>query len=144
MRYRLRTLLIVVAIIGGPLARLAYLQQMARVHRHSVEALVPILCVSDRATPDEIHHYVSHMASGAPSRIKSQMVGHPYVIGIGSTEAINLHSDAGRDHLILDQSTLPEWKQAFAHEIIARRFDRAFFHPWQTVDADVDHIFAND
>jgi hypothetical protein len=144
MRFHLRTLLIVVAIIGGPLARLAYLKQMARLHRHSVEALVPILCASDRATPGEIHNYVSHMASGAPSRIESRIVGHPYVIGIGSTEAINLHSDAGRDHLILNQATLPEWKQAFAHEIIARRFDRAFFRPWQTVDPDIDRIFAND
>jgi hypothetical protein len=143
MRYSLRTLLIVVTIIGGPLARIAYLKQMARFHRQSVQALVPILCVSERATPDEIHNSISFMARDA-SRIKSRIVGHPHVVGIGSTEVIDIESNAGRSHIIQDKATLAEWKQAFAHEIIARRFDRAFFRPWQTVDSDFDRIFESD
>jgi len=126
MRYRLRTLLIVVMIIGGPLARLAYLKQMVRFHRQAVEALIPTLCLSDRLTPDEAHYQISFMASNA-SRIKSRIVGHPHVVGIGSTKAIDLESNAGRGQLIQDKATLAEWKQAFAHEIIANRFERAFF-----------------
>jgi hypothetical protein len=74
------------------------------------------------------------------SQITSKVIGQPYVVGIGSTEQIDLTSDAGRGHLVLDKNTLTEWKQAFAHEIIARRFERAVFRPWQRVDADMGRI----
>jgi hypothetical protein len=62
-------------------------------------------------------------------------------VGIGSTEAVVFESDAGRGHIIQDKKTLTEWKQAFAHEIIASRFERAFYRPWQTVDATVERLF---
>src|SRR5947207_10987830 len=111
MRYSLRTLLIVVTIIGGPLSRLAYLKQMARFHHQAVEALIPTLCLSDRLTPDEAHYQISFMASNA-SQITSRIVGHPHVVGIGWTEVIDLESDAGRGHIIQDKATLAEWKHA--------------------------------
>jgi hypothetical protein len=139
MQYRLLTLLIVVAIIGGPLSRLAYLKQMARCHRQAVETLVPTLCRSNRLTPDETHQQILFMASNA-SRIKSRIIGHPHVVGIGSTEVIDLESDAGRGHIIQDKAMLADWKHARAHEIIASRFDRAFFRPWETVDASIGRI----
>ena len=139
MRYSLRTLLIVVAILGGPLARLGYLKQMARAHRRTIETLIPTLCVSDRGTPDEIRSQISFMASDA-SRLSSRVIGHPHVVGIGSTEVIDLESDAGRRHVIQNEVTLAEWKQAIANEIVARRFDQAFFRPWQHVHGSVAKI----
>jgi hypothetical protein len=139
MRFGLRMLLIVVTLIGGPFARIGYLHQRARFHRQLVEKLVPALCASDRATPDEVRMYVSFMATDA-TRLKSRTLGRPYIIGIGSTEVIEVASDAGRGHIIQDEATLREWREAFAHEIIARRFDRATLRPWQTVDDNLARI----
>jgi len=139
VRYSLRMLLIVVALLGGPLARLGYLTQTARAHRQTVETLIPTLCVSDRGTPDEIRSQISFMASDA-SRLSSRVIGHPHVVGIGSTEVIDLESDAGRGHVIQNEVTLAEWKQAIAHEIVARRFDQTFFRPLQSIAGNVASI----
>jgi hypothetical protein len=126
MRYRLRTLMIVMVVCGLVFARVAYLKQMAIYHRQKAAALIPRLAASERYTISEAQDAVAFLAAGA-SRIKPR-VGVNY-----EGRYVNLESDAGRAHLVLVESNADDWQTVVTHEIMAQRYDHAVMRPWTLV-----------
>jgi len=133
MRYSLRTLLILVTVLGVLFARVAYLKQSAISHRQKAAALVLRLVANERFTAAETQNFVLFLASGA-SRIK------PRVLINHEGRAIILESDVGREHLVQFEANTPDWQAAVAHEIIAQRFERATLRPWNLVQDQVEKI----
>ena len=133
MRFRLRTLLIVVTLFGVSFARVAYLKQSAIFHRQKAAVLVPRLAASERLTTVETQGAIEFLASGASRLWPRVVVNHD-----GRT--VILESNGGRGHVVQVEANSADWKVAVAHEIIAQRFERAALRPWNLVQDSVTEI----
>jgi hypothetical protein len=125
MRYSLRTLLIFTMIVGLILARIAYLKQMARVHRNAVAKLVVDLAALERDPPQETQSAVQFLAEGG-STVK--------VAVVGTVPRITVLENERRNGVVIQHgASAIKWQRAVAHEIMAQRYDRAVYRPWTFV-----------
>jgi hypothetical protein len=129
MRYRLRTLLIAIAVISLPLARMAYLKQMANSHRRKVAELVHKLAVSESASEFETQNLVEHLAA-ADSAIRTRWTDR-------TRPHVNIFFEngggPGSGAVGANPDTVADWCAATYHEVMANRYDRAVFRPWTIV-----------
>jgi hypothetical protein len=122
MRYRLRTLLIAVAIAGLPLARIAYLKQMANSHRRKVAELVQKLAT----TADGVHERQVSV---------KRLASRDTVLKIGwiarSETHVNIFLDngggPGSGAIVENENAVDDWCSAVFHEVMANRYDRASY-----------------
>lgn len=123
-RYRLRTLLILISVLAVVLARVAYLKRQRDFHRHEVNRLVAQLAAFQKNDSREIEQRVSDAAEEGPSARGSWTGG--YLSGqYGSPEYEN---------------TLSNWHSARQHEILANRYSRAIYRPWELVWDDPNSV----
>jgi hypothetical protein len=64
MRYRLRTLLILMAIVGLPLARIGYLKRIADFHRREVARIGRSISVAEREDEGHVAASIKELAEG--------------------------------------------------------------------------------
>jgi hypothetical protein len=127
-RYRLRTLLIVIAVVAIPLARIAYLKQMARINRQAAEQLVNQLSDHTGSSEAEIQISVQKTAQSEDAR-KAQ-----FSIPRNATSKMHFTLPNGHDaELTLDGTSREMWRRAVVHTIVAERYDRAVYRPWTLV-----------
>ena len=77
MRYRLRTLLIVISLLAAVLARVAYLKRQQDFHRHEVKRLVTQLAAFHHYDWREIEQSISDAGAEGPFARGSWIGGYP-------------------------------------------------------------------
>jgi hypothetical protein len=124
MRFRLRTLLIVIAVLAAVLARLAYLKRQRDFHRQEVNRLVTQLAAFHHYDWREIERRVRDIAADGPN-VRGSWVG------------ADLPREYGRAEY---EDWLTNWHLARQHEILANRFSRAIYRPWAMVWDDPNSV----
>lgn len=110
MRYRLRTLLIVLAICGVVFARIGYLKRQAGFHRR--EAMARLTWIANR------NHTHREMFA---TPVRQDEVDNPEI-----WRAIRANPP-------MDEAGSPYYVSAYYHLIMAHRYERAIYRPWQIV-----------
>lgn len=124
MRYRLRTLLIVVTVFSLVLARVSYLKHQRDYHRREVQKLIAQLSALGNYDQREMEWQVHSAAAAGPSA-RGSWVGGDLPGQYGSPEYEN---------------TLTAWHVASQHEILANRYSRAIYRPWAFVWDDPNSV----
>ena|SRR6185369_14008505 len=123
MRYRLRTLLIVVTLACLYFSWLSFAVQRARFHRRQAADLVSRIAAAEQYTPNEIDSSVMAFAAGTASFATK----YNYIRG-GANKITYIDStNAGR---VVNDETADKWLLAIHHTRKARIFDRAALQPW--------------
>jgi hypothetical protein len=131
MRYRLRTLLIVVTLASIPLARIAYLKRMAAMNRQSAEQYIEAIAGFQQNSHDDVrasvelavsHREIPRLLISKDRSVKLQFSAH----------------DGGISVINLDGATMENWGKAIAHTIVADRYERAVYQPWTRVEETVE------
>jgi hypothetical protein len=125
MRFRLRTLLIVMAIAGLACARVGHLKRMAADHRHAVAHLIPAIARAERDSKRGVESAVRHLATN--SVLKTIVSDLP----LGTV--IILENGAGNGVVIQNNSALSNWRNAVHHSVLAAQYERAVYRPWMLV-----------
>jgi hypothetical protein len=120
MRYRLRTLLIVIAVCGLVLARCHYLKRKAEYHRQRASHL--------------IISYIAKVEDGKGCTRESIELAMKEVIELCPDEA----AEAAAQSPTGDDWGYGAFGSAIKHEMIARRYDSAVFRPWIVVSEHFD------
>ena len=119
MRYRLRTLLILLTFLGVLFARIGYLKRMASFHRQLVEGRIA-------KTADRAATHPHNVSIGADRKL----------IEITLREEIN-RDPASRWKQIREASKTGAKRDAFTdlylHQVMADRYERAIYTPWRLV-----------
>jgi len=124
MRYRLRTLLIVVSLLAAVLARVAYLKRQHDFHRQEVQRLVTQLATFHHYDWYEMERRVSDMAAEGPMAPRSY-IGAELPREYGSSDFKDM---------------LTNWHLARQHQILANRYSRAIYHPCALVWDDPNSV----
>jgi hypothetical protein len=131
MRYRLRTLLIVVTLVSIPLARIACLKRMAAMNRRSAEQYIEAIAGFQQNSHDDVQAAVELAVShGEVPRLsipKNRFVKLEFSARNGGIGVINL-----------DEAAMENWGKAIAHTIVADRYERAVYRPWTRVKETVE------
>jgi hypothetical protein len=107
-RYKLRTLLILMAIAAVPLARIAYLRRMADIHRQAASRFV---AGNGGLNLPEFRHGVGRLvAQGVP--------------------LASLNPDSMQ---VAETQPKATWQSAIYHEGMAIRYEDAVYMPWLPV-----------
>jgi hypothetical protein len=122
MRYRLRTLIILITVAAIICGRIAYLRQQAAVHR---QAATQSLMLIDGMTDAHARKALRRLlADGLPVQtIEVSSVGTPVT-------ALQNHSGYGQ---IVDVDRTADWQRALRHEALAMKYERAVYRPWLIV-----------
>jgi hypothetical protein len=127
MRFRLRTLLIVVSILAAVLARVAYLKRQRDFHRQEVHRLVTQLASTPGSEGERVlARQVHELAAFGPAARGSW-------IGSGALPP-------GQDGSSEYESTMTAWHEAKQHELLANRYSRAIYRPWTLVWDDPNSV----
>src|SRR5882724_428396 len=124
MRYRLRTLLIVVSVFAVLLARVAYLKRQRDLHRREVQRLATQLTAFHNYNWRELEKRVGDLAAAGPIAPRSY-IGADLSVEYGSVEREDL---------------LTNWHLAHQHQILANRYSRAIYRPWALVWDDPNSV----
>jgi hypothetical protein len=107
MRYRLRTLLILLALVAVVFARIAYLKQKGEFHRR--EASLHIARLASMGTPrSDIERTVAYDI--AQPELWQRAIRRP-----------------------LDGAPFDDWELTYFHEIMAQRYEQGVYCPWRLV-----------
>lgn len=128
MRYRLRTLLILMAIIGLALSRISHLKQKRNSHRQEVAKLVNEISTSERKSKKHIEDSIQKHATGDTTLFFPR----------GTPERLPVYVIDNRNMAILakDAATAELWSAAVFQQVLANRYDRAIFRPWLPVSEE--------
>jgi hypothetical protein len=121
MRYRLRTLLIVLTVGCAFLAWVAYLRQTAAYHRREAERLAFQIADYTLSNENLVHDAVELYA--AEGRV--------------SEEDLIWHPNYGRG-LIIDDEARADWDSAVRHQRMAAVYDGAILKPWTLLATEPD------
>ncbi|HEY2415563.1 MAG TPA: hypothetical protein VGI40_25195 [Pirellulaceae bacterium] len=124
MRYRLRTLLIVIAVLAAVLARVAYLKRQRDFHRQEANRLATQIATFQNYDVRDIREKVRHIGTFGPT-------------ARGSTIGADLPGKYGSPEY---EDTLTNWHLAHEHEILANRYSRAIYRPWALVWDDPNSV----
>ena len=122
MRYRLRTLLIVVTLACLYFSWLSFAVQRARFHRRQAADLVSRIAAAEQYTPTDIDSSILALAAGTASFATK----YKYIPGGDKLTYID-STNAGR---VVSDETADKWLLAIHHTRRARVFDRAALQPW--------------
>jgi hypothetical protein len=114
MRYRLRTLLILLTLLAGLFARIGYLKNRAGYHRRQVSSTISRLITHpvnvENGITEEVMNRAIRNATLDKASVWKQIRGAQAVGFKGKDEA-----------------------KLFFHEIMADRYERAVYRPWRLV-----------
>ena len=113
-RYTLRTLLIVLAILGALFARIGYLKHKAESHRQKISKLV-----------SRIVEAQENVAKG----VTSEVIEHAVSIQLSDPALWKKIREAQKQ----DTLRRDAWLYMSFHKIMADRYDRAVYRPWMPV-----------
>lgn len=137
MRFRLRTLMILMAVAGAVFARVAYLKQWRDFHKREVAKLVESIRIAE-GEHKQIADFVNDLA----------MAGRRIAWGRDLTQTKVLISNGKFVRWIKDCTTTVEidsttlekdfaafeiWENAIHHQALANRYDEAMYRPWRQV-----------
>ena len=126
MRYRLRTLLIVVTLLCGLAARVAYLRYHADFHKREVARLVSQIAKTENEPRQNIEYAALRLAEfglasdGQPQYVQRELF-------------INENGASSRVSQSEWENNLRDWHSATYHQILADRYSRAVYRPWTFV-----------
>src|SRR5262249_16788929 len=114
MRFRLRTLLIVITIAAIVFARIAYLRQKSEIHR---QATTQILTRINHMTEAEAQNALRQLlAGGIP--IKTIEV-------TGMETTVTALENQSRSGMIVEVDRAADWQRALHHEALAIKYEQA-------------------
>jgi hypothetical protein len=122
MRYRLRTLLILMAFAGLVFARMGDLRKKAIAHRLAAANLIPAIATAEKERAQSVESSVQHLARSP--KLKT------IVSKFHSREVIVLENGAGNGMLIQNNAALSNWRDAIRHSVLASEYERAVYRPW--------------
>ena len=125
MQYRLRTLLIAVAVAGAVFARVACLKRWRDFHTGEVAKLVAAIGIADGGD-NKIASSVNEFAKAGTVVENAWDFNRPK-IGVFNDEWVRW---------VKDSTTQEMWKMAIHHQVIANRYDRAIYRPWAAVSEE--------
>jgi hypothetical protein len=126
MRFRLRTLLILIVFAGLVFARMGHFRQKAIAHRHAAANLVPVIATAEKENTRNIESSVQHLASGSAT-LKT------IIARVQFREVIVLENGAGNGLVIQNNAALSNWRDAVRHSALAAQYERAVYRPWMIV-----------
>src|SRR6478609_2446524 len=123
MRYRLRTLLILVTVVAVACARIAYLRQKSATHRQAAtQLLTQINHMSSADTRTALRRL---LAGGLPIQ----------TIEVSSFETtVNALENQSGDGQIVEVNRTADWQRALYHEALAIKYEQAVYRPWLIVN----------
>jgi len=129
MRFRLRTLMIAMAVAGVVFARVAYLKQWRDSHKREVAKLVESIQIAEgegRQIADSVNDFaMAGRAIGFGNDLTQTKVG------ITNGPLIRWIKDSTT--LEKDFATFEIWEMAIHHQTLANRYDEAMYRPWRQV-----------
>jgi hypothetical protein len=142
-RYKLRTLLVVMTLVGGPLARIGYLKRMADFHRQRDAQLVNQLTAEYFALRNTFIGSQPVDQELIDATIQGQIDGEliidvnvlrtdkPWTVYFAREEGNRL------SHVrYCSEDEALRWFTAAYHRRMAMRYEQAMFRPWQTPVVD--------
>jgi hypothetical protein len=118
-RYKLRTLLILLAFFGLVFARIGYLKHMGDSHREKAARLMRTMALTDKGgQPIALSHRFD--ADGGVSIV---------LLRDGVEDPTTSLSD-----IAWGEMPAETWEKVMLHETLANRCDRAMYRPWTLVD----------
>jgi hypothetical protein len=124
MRYRLRTLLIVLAIVGVVFARIGYLKRMGDYHQQEAARLLTIIASAQGEDQKKVADSIRNLAS--VGKIPGRGYGSNGVVVLITGKKLN-------NHLAKDAATADVWDLCVCHQVLADRYDHAVYRPWRQV-----------
>jgi len=121
MRYRLRTLLIVVTLFCVVTARVAYLRHHADFHKREAARFISRIATTEREREQKIEHAIHRLAQVGPAARELVISENGASAALGRVEW---------------EKNLADWHTATCHQILADRYDRAAYRPWTFVSDD--------
>jgi hypothetical protein len=128
MRYRLRTLLIVLTAAGVLLARIAYLKQERDWHAREVARLVGMIRIAE-GEDRQIMNSILQLAE-ADTDIQKGTDPARTKVGVYNSQGVRW----------IEDSAFPAWKEAIRQQAIANRFERAMYRPWTIVSTKLGPV----
>src|SRR5262245_7417629 len=138
MRYRLRTLLILMTVAGAVFARVAYLKQWRDFHKREVAKLVESIRIAegeDRQIADSVNDFA--------------MAGRAIGWGRDITQTKVLISNGKFVRWIKDSTTAEKntatveiWEKAIHHQTLVNRYDEAMYRPWTQINPHSETVFS--
>jgi hypothetical protein len=132
MRYRLRTLLILMAIAGLLFARVAYLKRMGDVHRREIARLLPNIVAAEGENHETIAASIDQLAAGDTALVVGNLEVGP------AQPRVGVYDKDMTGRLVKDEATADAWREVVRHQVIANRYDRAMVRPWTVVSEATD------
>jgi hypothetical protein len=126
MRYRLRTLLILMTFAGLVFARMGHFRQQGIAHRRAAANLIPVIATAEKENARRIESSVQHLASGSASL-------RTIIFDLPLGQIIVLENGAGNGVTIQSHPALSNWRNAVRHSVLAAQYDRAVYRPWMIV-----------
>jgi len=121
MRYRLRTLLIVVTLLCVVTARVTLLKRRADFHQRETARLISRIATTEREREQKIENAIHRLAQ----------------IGPAARELVISENGASATVSRIEwDNNLNDWQMATSHQIIANRYERAIYRPWVFVSDD--------
>jgi hypothetical protein len=127
MRFRLRTLLILMAVAGLLFTRIGYLKRMADFHRREVARIGGSISVAEREDEGQVAASIKELAEGDTELVVGTMTDSLWMGRVG------VYDKDMTGRLVKDAATAESWREAAVHQVIANRYDRACYRPWMTV-----------
>jgi hypothetical protein len=122
MRYRLRTLLILMTVAAVICARMAYLRQKSVMHRQAATQI--LTRINSMSEADAQNTLGRLLAAGLPI--------HTIQVSSFETTVTALENNSGNGQIVEVDRT-EDWKRALNHEALARRYENAVYRPWRIV-----------
>jgi len=133
MRYRLRTLLIVVTAVCMFFAWAAYVRRMERYHRAEENKRVAIIMASEHdlwpalAVPrnEHVQARVTALVEKGPRRNDRFEIRFQEILG---SEDVTIYN--GRGLSTRGRGDITDWREAIHHRIMADKYHHALIQPW--------------
>jgi hypothetical protein len=127
MRYRLRTLLLFLAMAALLFARVGYLKRRAEFHRQASLNFVRGIAAAEWASEREIEESVGRLAAG-----HREVEVRRLRISSGPRQVVTiLESRVGYGVVIRNNQMADDWHEAVFHRVMAEKYDQAVFYPWK-------------
>jgi len=115
MRFRLRTLMIVIVFAGAAFARIAYLKRMADFHSQKLAQQIASIAAHTRYSEDFVFTSVRDMVSQRPAAV-----------------AQGINQDPEHPRISEDL------RMAYLHQIMTLRYQHSIYRPWQPVSETIE------
>jgi hypothetical protein len=126
MRFSLRTLLIMVSVLAVALARVGYLKQQRDFHRQEVQKLLQQLAQAHKMREQDVAAQLPDIGRVGPLARGSWVTWNP--------SESRTPGEAEYERIITASHV------AHRHNLLAARFDRAIYRPWDFVWDDPDSV----